>query len=175
VATDGGFGVVDASSHSAYANCSEDFRFGSGPNRRYVGELGTKPGSIRGETILPGGDSGVIGSPFYGNLLPRWLTNDTYGIRFKRGDVKKAASTKNVFVPAKKPATQPGERRLDRDVRSAIGLLSVPPQGWGVFEGRTQVLNIQSDIRTNLCSPAIFLPLSTDWLTAVDDMPHFRD
>jgi penicillin amidase len=101
VATDGGFGVVDASSHSAYANDSEDFRFGSGPNRRYVGELGTKPGSIRGETILPGGDSGVIGSPFYGNLLPRWLTNDTFEIRFKRGDVNKAAATKNVFVPAK--------------------------------------------------------------------------
>jgi len=101
VATDGGFGVVDASSHSAYANNSERFRFGSGPNRRYVGELGTKGGSIRGETILPGGNSGVLGSPFYGNLLPRWLTNDTYDIRFKRGDVNKAADTKTVFVPAK--------------------------------------------------------------------------
>jgi len=101
VATDGGFGVVDASSHSAYANDSEGFRFGAGPNRRYVGELGTKPGSIRGETILPGGDSGVLGSSFYGNLLPRWLTNDTYDIRFKRGDVNKAAATKTVFVPAK--------------------------------------------------------------------------
>ena len=119
VATDGGFGVVDASSHSAYANSSEDFRFGAGPNRRYVGELGTTPRSIRGETILPGGDSGVLGSPFYGNLLPRWLTNDTYGIRFKRGDVNKAAYTKNVFVPAKSPAIRPGKRRLDRDVRRA--------------------------------------------------------
>ena len=101
VATDGGFGVVDASSHSAYADNSERFRFGSGPNRRYVGELGTKAGSIRGETILPGGNSGVLGSPFYGNLLPRWLTNDTYDVRFKRGDVNKAADTKTVFVPAK--------------------------------------------------------------------------
>ena len=80
---------------------SQRFRFGSGPNRRYVGELGTKAGSIRGETILPGGNSGVLGSPFYGNLLPRWLTNDTYDIRFKRGDVNKAADTKTVFVPAK--------------------------------------------------------------------------
>ncbi|MGB5376178.1 MAG: penicillin acylase family protein, partial [Polyangiales bacterium] len=101
VATDGGFGVVDASSHSAYADDSNDFMFGSGPNRRYVGELGTKRGSIRGETILPGGDSGVLGSPFYGNLLPRWLTNDTYDVRFKRGDVNRAADTKTVFVPAK--------------------------------------------------------------------------
>jgi penicillin amidase len=101
VATDGGFGVVDASSHSAYADNSQRFRFGSGPNRRYVGELGTKAGSIRGETILPGGNSGVLGSPFYGNLLPRWLTNDTYDIRFKRGDVNKAADTETVFVPAK--------------------------------------------------------------------------
>jgi penicillin amidase len=100
VATDGGFGVVDASSHSAYADNSQRFRFGSGPNRRYVGELGTMPGSIRGETILPGGNSGVLGSPFYGNLLPRWLTNDTYDVRFQRGDVNEAADTKTVFVPA---------------------------------------------------------------------------
>jgi penicillin amidase len=99
VATDGGFGVVDASSHSAYADNSQRFRFGSGPNRRYVGELGTKAGSIRGETILPGGNSGVLGSPFYGNLLPRWLTNDTYDVRFQRGDVNQAADTKTVFVP----------------------------------------------------------------------------
>ena len=43
----------------------------------------------------------MLGSPFYGNLLPRWLTNDTYDVRFKRGDVNRAADTKTVFVPAK--------------------------------------------------------------------------
>jgi acyl-homoserine lactone acylase PvdQ len=27
---------------------------------------------------LPGGTSGVPGTPFYVNLLPSWLTNDTF-------------------------------------------------------------------------------------------------
>jgi penicillin amidase len=101
LATDGGFGVVDASSHSAYADGSNDFMFGGGPVRRYVGEPGGRPDSIVGETILPGGDSGVLGSPFYTNLLPRWLTNDTYTMRISRGDVSKAAASRTVFVPAK--------------------------------------------------------------------------
>ena len=85
LATDGGFGVVDASSHSARAASSNDFMFDSGPNRRYVGVPGTAAGAIEGRTILPGGMSGVLTSPFYANLLGRWLTNDTYPLRDNHG------------------------------------------------------------------------------------------
>lgn len=80
-ATDGGFGVVDASSHSARADSSDAFMFGSGPVRRYVGEPGRWAGSIDGNTALPGGASGVLGDRFQLNLLGRWLTNDTYPLR----------------------------------------------------------------------------------------------
>ncbi len=81
LSVDGGFGVVDASSHSARAASAEEFRFGSGPNRRYVGSPGTVPGAIEADSILPGGDSGVLGNKFYANLLGRYLTNDTYPFR----------------------------------------------------------------------------------------------
>ncbi len=81
LSVDGGFGVVDASSHSARADSSDAFMFGSGPVRRYVGEPGWWPGSINGDTALPGGASGVLGDPFQVNLLGRWLTNDYYPLR----------------------------------------------------------------------------------------------
>ena len=100
LAVDGGFGVVDASSHSARADSSNDFMFGSGPSRRYVGESSRSPRGIRGHTVLPGGESGVLGSPLYANILGRWLTNDYYDIRQRVRDVKKSAASMQKFVPA---------------------------------------------------------------------------
>jgi penicillin amidase len=100
LATDGGFGVVDASSHSARAASANAFMFGSGPNRRYVGSPGTVPGSIVAETALPGGASGVLGSEFYANLLGRWLTNDTYPLRSGLGEVMQALHGQQSFRPA---------------------------------------------------------------------------
>jgi penicillin G amidase len=100
LATDGGFGVVDASSHGARADSANAFTFGSGPNRRYVGVPGTAPGSIDGQTALPGGMSGVLGHRFYANLLGRWLTNDTYPLRQNRGEVMQNLDSQQFFRPA---------------------------------------------------------------------------
>jgi penicillin amidase len=80
IPTDGGFDTVDASSHDARADASNDFMFGSGPANRFVAEA-RAPGQVVAESSLPGGTSGVPGSPFYVNLLPRWLTNDTFPLR----------------------------------------------------------------------------------------------
>lgn len=99
LAVDGGFGVVDASSHSARADGSNDFMFGSGPSRRYIGESSRAPRGIDGQTTLPGGVSGVLGSPLYANILGRWLTNDYYDIRQRNSDVKQNAATILKFVP----------------------------------------------------------------------------
>jgi penicillin amidase len=99
LATDGGFGVVDASSHSPRAASSNAFMFGSGPNRRYVGSPGTAPGSIGAETSLPGGISGTLGSPFYANLLKLWLTNDTFPLRQSLPDVLQNLDGTIVFNP----------------------------------------------------------------------------
>ena len=99
LSVDGGFGVVDASSHSARADSSNDFMFGSGPSRRYVGESSRAPRGISGRTILPGGESGVLDSPLYANILGRWLTNDYYDIRQRNRDVKQSAASTQKFVP----------------------------------------------------------------------------
>jgi penicillin G amidase len=80
IPTDGGFGTVDASSHDARADASNDFMFGGGPANRFVAEA-RAPGRVVAESSLPGGTSGVPGTPFYVNLLPRWLTNDTFPLR----------------------------------------------------------------------------------------------
>ena len=77
IPTDGGFETVDASTHNARADAAGEFGFGGGPANRYVSEL-RAPGDIRAESSLPGGASGVPGTPFYVNLLPAWLTNDTF-------------------------------------------------------------------------------------------------
>jgi penicillin amidase len=97
---DGGFGVVDASSHSARADSVNEFMFGSGPVRRYVGRPGVAPGSIAGWTSMPGGESGVLGSPFFFNLLPRWLTNDVYPVRQRHDDVQADVLVRTIYRPA---------------------------------------------------------------------------
>lgn len=107
ITVDGGFGVPDASSHSARAASSEAFRYGQGPARRYVGQVVHSPLRIEGRTALPGGESGVPGSPYYVNLLGRWLTNDTYGMRHRMKDVHKDLAGKEVFVPVRFPPSVP--------------------------------------------------------------------
>jgi penicillin amidase len=101
IATDGGFGVVDASSHSARASGANGFVFGSGPARRYVGSLGHHPGDIEGETILPGGMVDLPGNRFAANLLPRWLTNEYYRLRQDLGEVWSGAAQVDTFLPAR--------------------------------------------------------------------------
>ncbi len=100
IPTDGGFGVVDASSHSARASDWNDFDFGGGPVRRFVGEPARWWGGGRAESIWAGGTSGVPfpGNPFYSNLLPRWLVNDTVEIELAPGAARPGFSM-TVYVP----------------------------------------------------------------------------
>jgi penicillin amidase len=77
IPTDGGFDTVDAATHDVRADAAGEFGFGGGPANRYVSEL-RAPGDVHASSSLPGGTSGVPGSPFYLNLLPAWLTNDTF-------------------------------------------------------------------------------------------------
>lgn len=78
IPVDGGFEVVDASSHNPRAATVNGFMFGSGPNRRMVSEFPSS--GVKAETSLPGGISGVLTSPLYINLLRSYLTNDTFTI-----------------------------------------------------------------------------------------------
>ncbi|HYH09514.1 MAG TPA: penicillin acylase family protein [Thermoanaerobaculia bacterium] len=78
IPVDGGFEVVDASSHNSRAATLDGFMFSSGPVRRGVSEA-TSAGIV-GYTSLPGGTSGNPASPQYVNLLRPWLTNDAFQI-----------------------------------------------------------------------------------------------
>jgi penicillin amidase len=77
IPTDGGFDTVDAASHDVRADATGEFGFGSGPANRYVAEP-RGPGDVRASSSLPGGTSAIPGTPYYVNLLPSWLTNDTF-------------------------------------------------------------------------------------------------
>ena len=53
------------------------------------------------ESSLPGGVTGVLGSPFYTNLLGRWLTNDTYPLRQSLGEIIRDLFDTEVFRPVR--------------------------------------------------------------------------
>ncbi len=98
VPTDGGFGVVDASSHSARGAGVNGFRFGSGPTNRWVSDVGRS--GPKSQSVWPGGTSAIPGDEFYVfPMLPRWLTNDANPIRFKSGELRKGTSSVTKFVP----------------------------------------------------------------------------
>lgn len=97
IPTDGGFNTVDAASHDARAAAANGFMFDSGPVRRFVAQ--PAPGGMRAESALPGGTSETLGSPYYLNLLGRWLTNDTYPVRLRQSDLARATASVIEYVP----------------------------------------------------------------------------
>jgi penicillin G amidase len=97
IPTDGGHGTVDAASHDARARTVNGFMFGSGPVRRNVVE--GRRHEFRAVTSLPGGTSGVLGSPFYANLLPAWLTDEAFPISLDEPRGREVFSREQ-FVPA---------------------------------------------------------------------------
>jgi penicillin amidase len=72
VSRPGGYESVDASSHNTRANTLNGFMFGSGPVRRFIGEMTDTPTMLQ---IMPGGQDGKIGGPGYISQLPLWLVN----------------------------------------------------------------------------------------------------
>lgn len=97
IARSGGFGAVDASSHNVRADSVNEFMFGSGPARRFIGEM-AKKGPVA-EEVIPGGESGVPGSPFQTDQLLLWLTNRYHPWPYRPADVVDAAVTVEVLTP----------------------------------------------------------------------------
>lgn len=97
VARSGGYEAVDASAHSPRADGLNEFMFGSGPARRFVGEL--DPNGIAGREILPGGQRAVLGDPGYANQLPRWLTNRYHPLRLSQEAVRQGGAIEQTFTP----------------------------------------------------------------------------
>jgi penicillin amidase len=99
IPTDGGYETVDAASHFVTANTVNGFTFGAGPSQRFVSEA--RDEGMRGVSSLPGGISGVLGSPFYLNLLPQWLTNHAYRQLFTEDELEDHILNVTRFVPDK--------------------------------------------------------------------------
>jgi acyl-homoserine lactone acylase PvdQ len=76
--------------------------FTVGPGRRYVSWIQPFGTGIEAVTSLAGGESGVLGSPRYANLLPQWLVNGTFPLRQSSEDILAHAAQTSVFVPGKK-------------------------------------------------------------------------
>ena len=97
VATDGGFSVVDASSHSPRAATLNGFRFGSGPARRFVAQANrSHPEAVQ---VIPGGQSGNPAGPYFGNQLGLWLTDDYHAATVRVGEIERDALVSEEFTP----------------------------------------------------------------------------
>ncbi|MEM1207235.1 MAG: penicillin acylase family protein, partial [Acidobacteriota bacterium] len=96
----GGLGALDASAHSARADGLNEFRFGSGPARRFVGEMLPFPVGPNMRQVIPGGQSGVPGSPYQSDQLLLWLANDYKTLTWRPPEVIGASRTFQEFFPA---------------------------------------------------------------------------
>ena len=101
IPTDGGFETVDAATHNVRATSVNGFMFGSGPNDRFVSNA--RHNGMRAVSALPGGTSGILGSPFYFNLLPGWLVNDAFPLLFIEDAIEENTLSVTKFVPASEP------------------------------------------------------------------------
>jgi penicillin amidase len=95
VARAGGLGAVDASTHSARADGLNEFTFDSGPNRRLLATLA--PTGPEAREVIPGGQSGVIGSPFQSDQLQLWLVNDEHDLPIDKDDAIAQAVREEVY------------------------------------------------------------------------------
>ncbi len=94
---DGGFGTVDAGLHHIRGDNADGFMFDHGAGMRFVSE--PLQGCIGAVSSLPGGVSGVLGSPHYADLLPGWLSNEAFELLFKPNEVRKNAESVTLFAP----------------------------------------------------------------------------
>ncbi len=95
LARDGGYEVVNASGFSTRATGLNEFMFGGGPVRRYVGLGGI--GRIQGVNAVPGGPSGIPGDPGYATQLAVWLTADYHPVNMSPLG---SGGTQEALVPA---------------------------------------------------------------------------
>jgi penicillin G amidase len=96
LARQGGYEAVDASSHNARANTLNGFMFGSGPVRRFIGEMTDTPTLLN---IMPGGQDGKIGGAGYISQLPRWLVNAYKPLVIDRAASEGAQVARIEFTP----------------------------------------------------------------------------
>jgi len=91
LARSGGYETVDVAAHNLRANTLNGFMFGAGPARRAVATMDFSGPLF--DQIIPGGQSGVLGSPLYVSQLGRWLTNQYKRLPLAEAQVRAQATT----------------------------------------------------------------------------------
>ena len=74
-----------------------NFTHGSGPVMRMV--ISLKGDEVKGQNIIPGGQSGLNDSPYFADQARLWLGNETVPLRFYPEDVAAGAQGRAYFVP----------------------------------------------------------------------------
>jgi acyl-homoserine lactone acylase PvdQ len=77
---------------------SGDYTFGNGPVMRMV--ISLDEGVVRGQNIVPGGQSGSTRSEHFDDQLRLWLANDTIPMRFELEDVVEGSLRRWTIVGA---------------------------------------------------------------------------
>lgn len=98
IPVDGGINSVDVGPNSGRLSSPEGFVFTAGPSHRTVYTVAG--GRMRAWTSLPGGTSGSVASSSYLDLLPAWLTNDAFLLRFGVADIFQNAVSITKLQPA---------------------------------------------------------------------------
>lgn len=96
LARDGAWETVNVASYNLRANETNGFMFGSGSARRFVGEMSA---TINAVEVIPGGNSGVLGSPNYADQLPLWLTGRYHDLPIPAAAAIGAATSTLNFEP----------------------------------------------------------------------------
>ncbi len=92
---DGTLAAVDVANYNVKGTKAEDFGFSRGPSQRHIVEL--NPKGIRAWNALPTGQSGIVNTPHFGDLLAYWLVNDYYPVLFTDDEIKANAESEQEF------------------------------------------------------------------------------
>jgi penicillin amidase len=101
IPVDGGLVTVDVGNNDLLVDNPAAFIFRSGPSTRYVARPRIVGSGFDSEASLPGGQSGVPGSPFRVNLLETWLTNDTRPLRQSAAELAGDIASVEKILPSK--------------------------------------------------------------------------
>ncbi len=92
---DGTLAAVDVANYNVRGTKAEDFGFSRGPSQRHIVEL--NPKGVRAWNALPTGQSGIVSTPHFGDLLAYWLVNDYYPVLFSDDEIKANAESEQEF------------------------------------------------------------------------------
>ncbi len=85
---------VDAANPAFFG---DDYDYSTGPVMRMV--IALDDGEVRGQNIIPGGQSALTDSPHFDDQAALWLGNDTLPMRFSVEQVVEGATGREVLAP----------------------------------------------------------------------------